>query len=320
MAMDHVRIPSGWGIGRAVIMSCSMLISGILSVSVVSADTSYASKERSTIARAHMSRARTLLVEALAEFEEGKKYARPDLLLDSEDWRLRVVSLTEQLNRVIDPRPRITREGAVFRAPPRFVKREKDQLPPVTGGARSRSDYGEKERLKERQEARARLYEDKSGASESKSTEKPANQTASIDELLDYDDEQEEHDADSANNSAGKGSPDFPDEILPDVSAGMSDQSDAAAKQNQNRFSYDEPLQAPPKQGDEVFLEDEAFDDDSGETLSGKNTGIEEEEINTLPKVISDQEVESISPEVVDSRLIDDEELTRRLEKTLSER
>ncbi len=122
------------------------------------AEAQYAGKQRSTVAKAHMSRARTLLVEALEEFEEARKYARPDLLLDSEDFRLRVISLTEQLNRVIDPRPRITREGAVFRVPPRLVKREKDNLPIVSDGAKSRSDFGERDRMESKQRERARLF------------------------------------------------------------------------------------------------------------------------------------------------------------------
>ncbi len=118
----------------------------------------YASKQRATVAKAHMSRARALLVEALEEFEESKKYARPDLLIDSEDWRLRVVSLTEQLNRVIDPKPRVTREGAVFRVPPRFMRREKERLPVVAEGAKSRSDVGERARLAAKTSKRESLF------------------------------------------------------------------------------------------------------------------------------------------------------------------
>lgn len=136
-----------------------LLIAGISCFSsAVSADQQYASRERATIARAHVSRARALLVEALAEFEESKKYARPDMLIDSEDWRLRVISLTEQLNRVVDPKPRVTREGAVFRTPPRFVKREKEQLPEPIENAKSRSDIGEKLRMQQKQQERAKFF------------------------------------------------------------------------------------------------------------------------------------------------------------------
>lgn len=138
----------------------------IAGASEVRAEGQYAGKERSTVAKAHISRARTLLVEALEEFEESRKYARPDLLLDSEDWRLRVISLTEQLNRVIDPKARVTREGAVFRVPPRLVKREKDNLPIVPDGAKSRSDFGEKDRMESKQNTRARLFSNKGGNKE----------------------------------------------------------------------------------------------------------------------------------------------------------
>jgi hypothetical protein len=140
------------------ILSVGICLTSPLFSTSVFAEQQYASRERSTVARAHMSRARTLLVEALAEFEESKKYARPDMLIDSEDWRLRVISLTEQLNRVVDPQPRVTREGAVFRTPPRFIRRQKEQLPEVADGAKSRSDLGERARLKQKQQERAQFF------------------------------------------------------------------------------------------------------------------------------------------------------------------
>lgn len=350
--MSQVKIASGLCLGSVTkevtkgvsrfshLLLCTVLACGVFNSPEVQADSKYASKERSTIAKAHMSRARTLLVEALAEFEEGKKYARPDLLLDSEDWRLRVVSLTEQLNRVIDPKPRITREGAVFRAPPRFVKREKDQLPEVRDGARSRSDHGEKKRLQERQEARARLYEEKNTTTTSEASsvtttkeqaKDPKNQVATIDELLGDDLEFEDEASPSSANSASKNTagpaasettkntgtqgtavtqdnePIFPNEVLPDVSK----QGQGAVGRD---FSYDKPLQAPPR-----AAAPNVFEDDFVDTATAKGV-TQGDDFDTLPKVITDQEVESISPEVADSRLIDDEELTRRLEKSLSDR
>lgn len=138
------------------------------------AEQQYASRERATVARAHISRARSLMVEALAEFEESKKYARPDMLIDSEDWRLRVISLTEQLNRIVDPKPRVTREGAVFRTPPRLVKRQKDQLPDVADGAYSRSDAGERARMKQKQQERARLFSEKEKSQQGSKSNLPA--------------------------------------------------------------------------------------------------------------------------------------------------
>jgi hypothetical protein len=99
------------------------------------------------------------MVEALAEFEQGRKYAQPDLLLDTEEWRLTTITLTEQLNRVIDPKPRVTKDGVIFRANPRLVRREKHRLPAVPDGAQDSNIYGEQQRMKELQASRARLYQ-----------------------------------------------------------------------------------------------------------------------------------------------------------------
>ncbi len=119
----------------------------------------YASKQRTNAAVGYYARSRAMLVEALEEFEQGRKYARPDLLVDPEEWRLTVISLTEQLNRLIDPKPLVTRDGVVFQANPRMVRREADRLPGVPDGAQDSNIYGEQERMKEIQESRARMYE-----------------------------------------------------------------------------------------------------------------------------------------------------------------
>src|SRR5262245_14377507 len=47
-------------------------------------DQYYAGDERSAAAMGHYARAKTMLVEALAEFERGRSIARPDLLIDPE--------------------------------------------------------------------------------------------------------------------------------------------------------------------------------------------------------------------------------------------
>lgn len=118
----------------------------------------YASKQREAAAVGYYSRARALMVEALQEFEQGRRFARPDLLIDAEEWRLTLITLTEQLNSVVDPKPRITVQGVRFRAHPRLVKRERDRLPPVPDGAQDSNIYGEQQRMKERQAARAAGY------------------------------------------------------------------------------------------------------------------------------------------------------------------
>ena len=121
------------------------------------ADTTYASEQRKNAAEGHYARARAMLVEALAEFEQGRKYARPDMLLDPEEWRLSVVSRTEELNRILDPKPRVTRDGVRFQADKLMIRRERDRTPPAVNGARDNNTYGEERRLEENRKARARM-------------------------------------------------------------------------------------------------------------------------------------------------------------------
>lgn len=118
-----------------------------------------ASPERTAAALGHYARARALLVEALAEFEQGKKLARPDLLIDSEEWRLDVISRTEELNRVLDPQPRVTRSGIRFQASGLLARRSKNQVPPVLDGARESNTYAEEQREREKDAARLRYLQ-----------------------------------------------------------------------------------------------------------------------------------------------------------------
>lgn len=119
------------------------------------ADTTYASEQRHAAAVGHYARARTMLVEALQEFEEARKLARPDLLVDPEEWRLNVISRTEELNRILDPKPRVTRDGVQFRANKLLIRREKQRLPAVADGAQDSNIYGEQSRRAEMRGARA---------------------------------------------------------------------------------------------------------------------------------------------------------------------
>ena len=93
--------------------------------------------------------------EALAEFEEARKLARPDLLVDPEEWRLNVISRTEELNRLLDPKPRVTRDGVQFRANKLLIRREKQRVPAVADGAQDSNVYGEQSRRSEMRAARA---------------------------------------------------------------------------------------------------------------------------------------------------------------------
>ena len=117
----------------------------------------YASEQRKNAALGHYARARTMLVEALAEFEQARKYAWPDMLIDSEEWRLSIISRTEELNRVLDPKPRVTRDGVRFKANTLLIRREKERTPRPEEGAKDNNLAGEESRQSERREARARM-------------------------------------------------------------------------------------------------------------------------------------------------------------------
>lgn len=116
---------------------------------------SYASAERTSIAIGHYARARALLVEALAEFERGREIARPDVLLDPEEWRLSLVSRTEELNRILDPKPRVTRSGVQYKANKMLIRRDRDRAPVSGYTAQDSNTYGEEQRAEELKAARA---------------------------------------------------------------------------------------------------------------------------------------------------------------------
>ena len=141
---------------RELLVGLSVLLAAHANIRPAAAD-EYASKERSNAAVGHYARARAMLVEALAEFEQARHYARPDMLLDAEEWRLSIISRTEELNRILDPRPRISREGVRFTANKMLIRRERDRLPAVADGAQASNTYGEEQRKKEMKAARARL-------------------------------------------------------------------------------------------------------------------------------------------------------------------
>lgn len=75
----------------------------------------YASAERSEAAKGHYSRARSLLIEALREFEAGRQIARPDLIVNPDSWRATVAGKVDDLSRIISPAPRESVGGARFR-------------------------------------------------------------------------------------------------------------------------------------------------------------------------------------------------------------
>lgn len=75
----------------------------------------YAGPERTQAAIGHYARARTLLVEAMREFDAGKEIARPDLILNSETWKAGVSARADELGHVIAPEARETTGGTRFK-------------------------------------------------------------------------------------------------------------------------------------------------------------------------------------------------------------
>jgi hypothetical protein len=132
-------------------------MSGLIFSAPAHADNLYATEQRRNAAIGHYARARAMLVEALAEFEQGRKFARPDLLVDPEEWRLNVISRTEELNRIIDPKPKVTIDGVVFKANPLLIRRERDRTPPVADGAKESNVEGEIRHRQDMRQARARM-------------------------------------------------------------------------------------------------------------------------------------------------------------------
>jgi len=96
------------------LFSLVVVASMLFGAPVALAESGYAGPERMAAATGHYARARAMLVEALAEFDHAMSIASPDLLLDSEEWRLSVISRAEDLNRLLDPKPRVSRQGVRF--------------------------------------------------------------------------------------------------------------------------------------------------------------------------------------------------------------
>ncbi len=80
-----------------------------------------ASQEQAAEAVAHYARSRALLIAALSEFDQARKVARPDELIDPVKWRNTLIDRAEDLERVLDPQPRATKGGIRFSPDPRLM-------------------------------------------------------------------------------------------------------------------------------------------------------------------------------------------------------
>jgi hypothetical protein len=69
---------------------------------------------RLSAAVGHYSRARQLLLSALKEFDSGVKVASPEVLINIKEWRDSINDRAEDLERVIAPQPRVTKDGITY--------------------------------------------------------------------------------------------------------------------------------------------------------------------------------------------------------------
>ena len=81
-----------------------------------------ASGDRAATALGHYARSHAMLLEALREFDKGKKLASPDVILNSKEWRGTLISRAEELERLMDPQPRVSKGGARYEGDPRLLK------------------------------------------------------------------------------------------------------------------------------------------------------------------------------------------------------
>lgn len=77
--------------------------------------------ERLAAAVGHYARARSLLLAAIREFDSGKKLATPDVLLDSAEWRSSLIDRATELEKVLDPQPRVTSGGVRYQPDTRLL-------------------------------------------------------------------------------------------------------------------------------------------------------------------------------------------------------
>jgi len=72
----------------------------------------------------HYARARSLLIEALREFDRGNHIASPEAFLDADAFRDTLISRADELERVLDPQPRITKGGVRYNPDSRLIGAE----------------------------------------------------------------------------------------------------------------------------------------------------------------------------------------------------
>jgi hypothetical protein len=103
----------------------ALILNAFISTSIKAEDTALAlnraQSEDLATASGHYARARSLLLAAVREFDNGLKYANPDMLIDSKEWRNSLLDRAEDLEKVLAPQPRLTEGGVQFTPDSRLI-------------------------------------------------------------------------------------------------------------------------------------------------------------------------------------------------------
>lgn len=81
----------------------------------------HAGREETSIAIGHFARAKSLLEAALREFDAGAKVAKPDSIINSQQWRSELIGRAEDLNRILAPQANASRLGVRYDADARLL-------------------------------------------------------------------------------------------------------------------------------------------------------------------------------------------------------
>jgi len=114
-------------VGKVVFcLFLSFSISTSVLSSVQAEQLARASGETLSSAVGHFARARSLLIEAIREFDRGQKLADPSALLDPKRWRNTLIDRSHELEKVLDPQPKVSKSGIKFNADKRLLNEAKD--------------------------------------------------------------------------------------------------------------------------------------------------------------------------------------------------
>ncbi len=104
------------------LVACATILS--IPLSALSAENAADSSDTMTIERAsgerlaeatgHYARSRALLLQSLREFDRARVIARPDSLINSEEWRNTLLGRAEDLEKILSPQPRASAGGVRF--------------------------------------------------------------------------------------------------------------------------------------------------------------------------------------------------------------